>query len=91
MHDMTLNTSYYLLTGDTSQYQDRFNSFTLTSSESNIAAGFYTYKVFEQTGTTLNPVQATSIVEIGKVRVIEAVTGATTYNYTASTTVYYNS
>lgn len=88
---MTLDKSYFLLTGDTSDYQDRFNSFSLSSSQSNIAAGFYTYQVFEQTGTTQNPGLTTSVVEVGKARVIEAVTGATSYNYTASTTVYYQS
>jgi len=87
--------SYYCLlpsSGDTSDYQDRFNRFSVDEPDDiNLPlAGYYSYSVYEQTGTTLNPSLTTSKVETGKALVVFSGQSVTSYSGNNNTYIVYN-
>lgn len=84
---------------DISAYPDRFNQFliTETSGTTNLTsgvielepAGFWTYTIFEQSSSTnLDESSTTSVVEVGKVRVVGSITNYQKYGEARTYTSY---
>lgn len=54
-------------------------------------SGFYTYNIYEQSSTTnLDPLQATNLVETGKLNVVSTVAELDVYNGNQTQTIVYN-
>lgn len=75
-NDLT-NVAYYFISADTSLHIKRYNEFSITEGISDPLngsiilgdVGFYTYKVYEQSGTSLDPT-GLNVVEVGKVKLL---------------------
>ena len=97
-NDLT-NISYYFIASDSSNYPNRYNLFTIietTSSPTPLTgkitlgkAGYYSYRIYEQSSlTNLNPA-GLAIVETGKCLLQSSVTGATNYDQQTKTRKVY--
>lgn len=99
-NDLTRQTKKFIA-ADVSSYTDRYNQFTITESntESVLAGtvqlkptGFWSYWVYEQTSTTnLEPSQATTELETGKVNVKGTAQAYTSYDQQQKTYTAYGS
>lgn len=80
-NDTTRQQKVFLLAADQSSYTYRYNQFTLTETSGTeiltsgtvnlLPTGFWSYEVWEQSSTTsLSPENATTLVEIGKAKVV---------------------
>lgn len=93
--------SYEFIAADTSTYTDRYNLFAIIETNSTPdplagevelpLVGFYTYTIYEQnSATNLNPANATGIVEVGKVQVIDTPSTDSEYSNTNNINYVYN-
>ncbi len=93
--------SYEFIAADTSTYTDRYNLFAIIETNSTPdplagevelpLVGFYTYTIYEQNSSTnLNPANATGIVEVGKVQVIDTPSSDSEYSNTNNINYVYN-
>lgn len=99
-NDLTRQTKKFIA-ADISSYTDRYNQFTITESDSESVltgtvqlkpTGFWSYWVYEQTSTTnLEPSQATTELETGKVNVKGTAQAYTSYDQQQKTYTAYGS
>lgn len=92
---------YKFIAADTSAHTDRYNLFAIVETNTNPdpldgeielpLVGFYKYTIYEQTSpTNLNPANATGIVEVGKVQVIDSPAADDKLNNTNNINYVYN-
>jgi len=71
------NVAYYFIGEDTSLHKKRYNQFSITEGINDPLngsielgdVGFYSYKVYEQDGNSLNP-EGLNVVEVGKMKLL---------------------
>lgn len=92
---------YKFIAADTSAHTDRYNLFAIVETSTNPdpldgeielpLIGFYKYTIYEQTSpTNLDPANATGIVEVGKVQVIDSPAADDKLNNTNNINYVYN-
>lgn len=93
--------SYEFIAADTSSYTDRYNLFAIVETSTNPdplsgeielpLVGFYTYTIYEQNSSTnLDPANATGVVEVGKVQVVDTPSSDSEYSNTNNINYVYN-
>lgn len=93
--------SYEFIAADTSTYTDRYNLFAIIETNSTPdplagevelpLVGFYTYTIYEQnSATNLNPANATGVVEVGKVQVVDTPSSDSEFANTNNINYVYN-
>lgn len=80
INDTTRKIKRFVLASNQSSYTYRYDQFTITESSTEVLTsgtvelkptGFWSYKVYEQSSATnLNPDATTSLLEVGKVKVV---------------------